>query len=168
MFQKILVPIDGSETAALGLAEATRLAVLACAQVRLVYVLDRLVFSTGFEPGATYMRDVLPRLLRDGERILAQGRERVAASGVPVDTRLVETFAMRASDVICNEAASWGADLIVLGTHGRRGLSRAMLGSDAELVARTASMPVLVVPASATATFTSAASSHARDAAIAA
>jgi nucleotide-binding universal stress UspA family protein len=54
-------------------------------------------------------------------------------------------FGGRAADAIVEEAGKWKADVIVLGTHGRRGLRRALLGSDAEEVVRNASVPVLLV-----------------------
>src|SRR6185436_20582259 len=78
-------------------------------------------------------------------RILATGARRVAAAGVAVDSLTVECFAKRPCDVIVEQAAQWPADLIVIGTHGRRGVSRMLLGSDAEQVARMAPVPVLLV-----------------------
>ncbi len=147
MYQRILVPIDGSPTAAHGLDEAIRLAGLTGGRIRLLHVLDQLVFSTGFETGSTYLNDVLPRMRQDGERILQAGRDRAEAAGVTVDMLQSECFATRVSDVICAEAAACNADLIVLGTHGRRGVSRVLLGSDAEQVARNARIPVLLVRA---------------------
>ena len=91
------------------------------------------------------MKTVLPRLRQRSERILAAGRQRVAEAGVPVNTLGVECFAERTADVIVEEAKAWPADLIVIGTHGRRGVNRWMLGSDAEQVVRIAPVPVLLV-----------------------
>ena len=62
-----------------------------------------------------------------------------------VDTLTSECFAKRPCDVIVEQAARWPADLIVIGTHGRRGVNRMLLGSDAEQVARIAPVPVLLV-----------------------
>ncbi len=147
MYQRVLVPIDGSPTSTLGLDEAIRLAKLTGGRIRVLHVLDQLVFATGFETGATYLNDVLPRLRLDGQRILDKGRDRAQAAGVAVDTLQSECFATRTSDVVCAEATAWNADLIVIGTHGRRGVSRAMLGSDAEQVVRKAHVPVLLIRA---------------------
>ena len=61
-----------------------------------------------------------------------------------VDALTIECFARRPCDVIVEAAVQWPADLIVIGTHGRRGVNRMMLGSDAEQVLRMASMPVLL------------------------
>lgn len=147
MYQRILVPIDGSPTSNRGLDEAVRLARLTGATLRLVHVLDELVFATGFETGATYTYDILPMLKKTGESILTNGAARVAAAGVPVDTLLMECFAQRTSEVVIAQAQTWNADLIVLGTHGRRGLGRLLMGSDAEQIVRGATVPVLLVRA---------------------
>ena len=145
MYQRILVPIDGSATSDRGLEEAIAIARMTGGSIRLLHVLDELVFVSGFETGATYMTTVLPALRQRSERILAAGRERVAAAAVAVETQPVECFARRPSDVIVEQATQWPADLIVLGTHGRRGVNRLMLGSDAEQVLRMAPVPVLLV-----------------------
>lgn len=147
MYQRILVPIDGSSTATRGLDEAIRLAGLCGATLRLLHVIDELIFVSGFETGATYLNDVVPMLKSGGESILAAGKARAEAAGVPVEVRLVECLATRVSDIVVAQADAWPADLIVIGTHGRRGVNRLMLGSDAEKVVRTARVPVLLVRA---------------------
>ena len=63
------------------------------------------------------------------------------------ETKLVEDFSGRVANAIVDQAKRWRADVIVMGTHGRRGLNRVFLGSDAELVARYSPVPVLLVPA---------------------
>jgi nucleotide-binding universal stress UspA family protein len=60
---------------------------------------------------------------------------------------LRESAGARIADVIVERAKRWRSDLIVMGTHGRRGVSRMLMGSDAELVVRNASAPVLLVRA---------------------
>ena len=145
VYQRILFPIDGSTTSERGLMEAIALARLSGGSIRLLHVLDELVFVSGFETGATYTNTVLPHLREQSERILAAGRERAEAAGIGVDTLCVECFARRTSDIIVEQASAWPADLIVLGTHGRRGASRMVLGSDAEQVLRMAPVPVLLV-----------------------
>jgi nucleotide-binding universal stress UspA family protein len=150
MYQRILVPIDGSSTSRRGLDEAIGLARLTGGRLRLLHVLDELVFVTGFETGATYSNDVLPMLKRGGESILAEGKARVVAAGLSAETVLVECFARRTAEVVVAQAAEWKADLIVLGTHGRRGVGRIVMGSDAEQIVRSAPVPVLLVRASQT------------------
>src|SRR5439155_26847237 len=108
---------------------------------------DDLVLISSFEGRATHAKDVLPKLRRGGESVLAAGRDRVAAAGVSFDTLLIECFARRTADVIVEHASAWAADLIVVGTHGRRGIDRLVMGSDAEEIVRSAPVPVLLVRA---------------------
>jgi nucleotide-binding universal stress UspA family protein len=66
---------------------------------------------------------------------------------VKADIRMLDSHALRVCDVIVDEAKKWRADLIVMGTHGRRGMTRMLLGSDAEGVLRNTPVPVLLVRA---------------------
>jgi nucleotide-binding universal stress UspA family protein len=91
------------------------------------------------------MADLLPALVDSGRQVLAKAKSLVDKAGARADTSLIEQFGGRASDSILAEAEKWKADLIVLGTHGRRGLRRALLGSDAEEVVRNSKVPVLLV-----------------------
>jgi nucleotide-binding universal stress UspA family protein len=145
MFQRILVPVDGSETSNAGLSEAIRLAGMTGGELRLVHALDPWLHANGFESPTTYCHDVLPRMRREGARILDQARAAAVAAGRRVTTVLVEEFAERVFDRVLAQARQWEADLIVIGSHGRRGLDRAFMGSDAEQVVRRSSMPVLIV-----------------------
>jgi nucleotide-binding universal stress UspA family protein len=147
MYQRILVPIDGSSTSTAGLDEAIRLAGVTGARLRLVHAVDALSFATGFETAAVYAGDVLPAMQRAGQRILDEGAARAAAGRVTVDTLLLESHATRLSDLIVELARSWDAELIVIGTHGRRGVGRLFLGSDAEQIVRSSPVPVLLVRA---------------------
>ncbi|MEO8309596.1 MAG: universal stress protein [Caldimonas sp.] len=151
MYQRILVPIDGSPTASRGLDEAVELARLSGGSIRLLHVLDQFTFLTGLEIGSTYAPDVLSLLREGGEWILGEGKARVAAAGVAFDTLLLEGIAVRTAAVVVRQAQEWPADLIVIGSHGRRGVRRLMLGSDAEQIVRTATVPVLLVHADETA-----------------
>ena len=79
-----------------------------------------------------------------GERLLAAAAEEARAQCVAVDATVRADPAQRVSDLIADEARRVGAGLIVMGTHGRRGLLRLALGSDAEAVLRSSPVPVLV------------------------
>ena len=151
MYYRILVPFDGSPTSRRGLDEAIRLAKLTGAKLRLLHVVNELTSAAGFETYAAYSVDVLALMKEGGEQILAQGVAHTAGSGLGVDTALVENFAQRLCDVVAEQATGWKADLIVIGTHGRGGMPRLLLGSDAELILRTAPVPVLLVRATAAA-----------------
>jgi len=147
MYQRILVPFDGSATAARGLAEAVKLAGLTGARLRLIHVVDELSFAFAASEGLTFTGD-MPSLLREaGAAILAQGAASAQAAGLVVETVLKDSFAGRVCDLVIDEARSWPADLIVLGTHGRRGVGRLFMGSDAESIVRSAPIPVLLIRA---------------------
>ena len=145
MYQHILVPFDGSPTSTRGLDEAIRLASLTGATLRLVHMLDDLRYATGFETYAAYANDVVPYMRQAGERILRDGEARARAADVKVDSVLCEGLATRLAEVVAEQAKAFGAELIVIGTHGRRGVGRVLLGSDAEQIVRTAPVPVLLV-----------------------
>ena len=145
MYQRIIVPIDGSATAAAGLDEAIAMARLTGAELRLMHVLDATAYATGFEPGVVYCSEVIPQMKRAGTRILEAAKARAEAGGVTAEGLLLDTVAGRVCDLVVAQAVSWGADLIVIGTHGRRGVGRFFMGSDAEQVLRMAPVPVLLV-----------------------
>jgi hypothetical protein len=145
MYRKILVPVDGSPTSELGLQEAIRLAGLTGARLRLLHVIDVLSLAIAGEGYAGTSADLLAAVREGGEDIVRRARGTVEAAGLTVDTALHENTAGRVSELVSEEAARWGADLIVLGTHGRRGVGRLMLGSDAEQIIRLAPVPVLLV-----------------------
>lgn len=146
MYQRILVPIDGSSTSLRALQEAIKLA-NGKAQLRLVYVLEEvyLLDPQGYE----YIDYAALReaVRQTGERALAQAADIVRNSQVPPETSLLEAAGRLVCAVINEEAKRWHADLIVIGTHGRTGLSHLMLGSIAEGVVREASVPVLMIRA---------------------
>lgn len=147
MYERILVPVDGSPTSMRGLDEAIRVAGLTHARIRLIHVVDELPIALGAEAFAANAGELLTMLRQGGETILGQARAKVEAAGVPVDTVLTDTFQGRVSDQVVDQAKAWQAQLIVIGTHGRRGPGRVMMGSDAEQILRHAPVPVLLVRA---------------------
>jgi nucleotide-binding universal stress UspA family protein len=144
MYKRILVPLDGSHTSTLGLQEAIRIAIDQRARLRLISVVDELVVAQNFE-GLLNAGDLIDALRDSGKKAIKNALTLVHRHDVKVDASLFETVGDRVSDVIIREAKKWKADLIVMGTHGRRGINRMMLGSDAETVLRTAPVPVLMV-----------------------
>lgn len=145
MYQRILVPIDGSPTAAEGMAEAVKLAKLTGGQIRLMHVVDQLSYVAGFEGYGSLTADVIKVMNEAGERILRESKAQVESQGVQADTVLFDGFSGRVCDHVVEQARSWNADVIVLGTHGRRGIRRLVIGSDAEQIVRNAPVPVLLV-----------------------
>ncbi len=145
MYKKILVPIDGSPTSRLGLGEAIKLAAVMGAQLRLLHFVDPFAYVGGFESPAVFIADLLPLLREGGQTILKEGQALAASKGVQAETVLVDDGVGRLSDLVVSQALGWPADLIVIGTHGRRGVRRVFLGSDAEQILRVAPVPVLLV-----------------------
>lgn len=141
MFKRILVPVDGSATSMNGLGKAMRMAKASGARLRILHVVDGIAFSrrhSMFTATAAKFRESGRKLLRE---LMADLRDQKLMA----ESRLVENLTGRAAETIIKEAGKWKADVIVMGTHGRRGFNRLMLGSDAELVARSATIPVLLV-----------------------
>jgi nucleotide-binding universal stress UspA family protein len=143
MYEKILVPLDGSEAANRGLHEAIGLARGRPARLHLLHVVEDLPLAD-IPPSAEFDA-ALESLRRRGEDLLAKASRTAIDQGAQADTLVIDATGRRAADVIVDTARERGCDLIVIGTHGRRGLSRLMMGSDAERVARTAPVPVLLV-----------------------
>lgn len=145
MYQRILVPVDGSSTAQRGLAEAIRLARLTGGQLRLLHRLDALSVTSAMGAYGAYGGDALAQMRTDGENLLAQARALAVAEGVAADVVLDDGVRSRLADWVVEEVRAWPADVVVLGTHGRRGVGRMLLGSDAEQVLRISPVPVLLV-----------------------
>ena len=144
VYRRILVPVDGSSTSIAGLNEALRLARNQKARIRLIHIVDeRMIFSTA-EAGMN-IEPVIDSLKSGGKRILEHAAKLAAARGVRAETDMVENAASQVADVLVSRARRWRADLVVMGTHGRRGVNRLVLGSDAELVVRNSPVPVLLV-----------------------
>jgi nucleotide-binding universal stress UspA family protein len=144
MYQLILVPVDGSETARRGLEEAIKLSKALHAQLKLVHIVDDSALALNPEAGIA-AAPLVADFAEGGKQILEEARAFAAAQGVQVDAALHENFTGRVADLILDEARQSAAELIVMGTHGRRGIRHAVLGSDAEAVVRGANVPVLLV-----------------------
>jgi nucleotide-binding universal stress UspA family protein len=140
MYTHILVPVDGSEASTAGLREALKLAREQDAKVRLAHVYETM--SHAVAEGSV---DLTPALRRHGEVILAEALTQARASGIEATAALVAAGSRRVPTAIVEEATAAGADLIAMGTHGRRGVERLLLGSVAEGVARRATVSVLLI-----------------------
>lgn len=144
-YHQILMPIDGSPTSDKALDEAIRLAQLTGARLRLLHVVDELSYVNGFEPAMNYLNEIVPLMQEAGEKLLAHARKKAEDKGVETDSVLIVGGPGRLWEHVVEQAASVKADLVVVGSHGRRGLGRALMGSDAEQIVRHAPGPVLVV-----------------------
>lgn len=146
MYKRILVPTDGSDTATSGLREAIKLATDQRAQIRIISVVDEFVMVSPHVYGVM-LDNIIADLHTAGKAILADAQAMAKDAGITVDTQLVEAFGGQAGEHILKAAQEWGADLIVCGTHGRRGLRRIVLGSDAEYLVRRTPVPIMLVRA---------------------
>ncbi|MDH4284352.1 MAG: universal stress protein [Gallionellaceae bacterium] len=146
MYKRIAVAVDGSKTSGKALQEAVGLASETGARILLLHVCEEMPVM--WEPGGLNMmptQDVMQVIADAGKELLVKLEQQVAARGLAVETRLTETLGGRAGSIISEEAKKWNADLLVVGTHGRKGVDHILMGSVAEGVIRTAVMPVLLI-----------------------
>jgi nucleotide-binding universal stress UspA family protein len=143
MFKHILVPIDGSPTSELAVDKAIGLARAFDSAVTTIYVVDPYPFTGVGADFAYGQGQYLNAAKASATQALANARKAMEDAGVKVTTATVE-----AHDVwrgILEAAQSGGADLIVMGSHGRRGIKRLLLGSQASDVLARSKVPVLIV-----------------------
>lgn len=140
MYERILVPTDGSPEVERAVSHAVELASAHDATIVGVYVVNTATYTT--MPMETGWEGVGNMLRSDGEKALERIREVAEARGVTVETHLVEGSPSRE---IVRNAEEGDCDLIVMGTHGRGGIDRLLLGSVAERVVRSSNVPVLTV-----------------------
>lgn len=143
MYQKILVPVDGSMTSERALKEAIKLAQQHHAQLELVHVFEDILYWV--DDSYINYAELQETIRSSSEKILTQAQVLVGQAGLTAETRLLEAKNERTANIIVAEAERWQAELIVIGTHGRTGFSRLVLGSVAEGVVRAAPMPVLLI-----------------------
>ena len=146
MYTRTLAPIDGSPTSSHAFDEALKIARETGANLQPLFVIDRPPVagdaSTAFYP------DIHEAFRKEGDALAADAAERMKRAGVPGVPRVVEVE-LTGDDLaqrILKSAEEYGADLVVMGTHGRRGWRRIVLGSVAEHFLRLAFCPVLLVP----------------------
>ena len=143
---RILVPVDFSPHAERAFSYATTLALRLGAKLSLLHVVED-PFVTGAWSAEIYVPNVpelLDKVIKGAEGHLATLKESAAAAGVTADTTVITG---RPAHAIVEHAKEGGFDLIVIGTHGRTGLSHALMGSVAERVVRRAPCPVLTMHA---------------------
>jgi nucleotide-binding universal stress UspA family protein len=145
MYKRILAAIDGTDTSRNALDEALRLAVHLGSTVRVLYVLD----SPPVLAGVDFYNpvDLQAAFQESGRLLLEQAQALMAERNVTGDTKM--TVAMKLGEdvaaTILRETEEWGGELVILGTHGRHGLSRMVVGSIAEQFVRISSIPVLLL-----------------------
>jgi len=149
MYKRILVPIDGSDTSMHGLQEAIKLAKGQSTKLKIVNVVEDWIPSGGLFGDTFYPANLIDEMRAHGQRILEKAAKLAAKAEIACETEMLEQHSGQPASAILKQAASWKADLIVLGTHGRRGIRRLVMGSDAEEIVRSAPVPTLLVRARA-------------------
>lgn len=148
MYTHILVAVDGSNTSKLALAEAIKLAHPQKTQVRLIHVIDQTMSTyeaRGWVGDEAALETLLKAAQEAGVKVLEEASKICQEAGLDFQTAMPKTLGAGIADILLEEAGRWPADLIVLGTHGRKGIQHLMLGSVAERVMRRAKIPVLLV-----------------------
>jgi len=144
MYDRILVPIDGSAPSLRGLQEAVAIGKQMGSRLVLLHIVDNFPMLLEMAPAPAYAQTL--GLMRErGEEVLAKARSTVLAAGLEADTQLRDIQQETVADAILDQARTSDCQLIVMGTHGRRGMKRLAMGSDAELVLRASPVPVLMV-----------------------
>ena len=156
MFQRILIPIDGSKTSQQALKRGIAFAAEQGAALRLLHVHEVSVLSDIYAsqtasgltaaPNVKALEKFEADLEKRSKSLLQQATVLAEKAGVAkVDGKMVNAGMRKAARLIVDDAAKWKADLIVMGTHGRSGFDHLVFGSVAEGVMRSATAPVLLI-----------------------
>jgi nucleotide-binding universal stress UspA family protein len=153
MYKRILVAIDGSVTSDLALREAIGLAKDQNAMLRLVHVVDvtppaYMTTETASAIAVHFPLAEYQKALQEaGEKLLTTRATTAREAGVNVDTKLITVGMLgeRIYEAIEEQSKQWPANLVVVGTEGRRGFQRLMIGSVAEGLVRISTKPVLLI-----------------------
>lgn len=138
MYQRVLVPTDGSEGAESAVDHAIDIAKTYGAELHVLYAVDTASLSVEVNTAT-----VIENLEAEGAEITGEVAERAEAAGVErVQTEVIHGIP---HETILDYAEDSAADLVVMGTHGRTGLDRYLLGSVTEKVVRKSDVPVLTV-----------------------
>ncbi len=144
MYDRILVPIDGSPPSLRGLQEAIALGKCVGAKLVLLHIVDDFPMVVEMAPAPAYQQ-TLELMRQRGQEVLARAHDTVQAAGLEAEVLLRDVQQETVADAILDQARASSCQLIVMGTHGRRGMKRLAMGSDAELVLRASPVPVLLV-----------------------
>jgi len=142
---KILLAMDGSKYSEAALKRVSGYFQPTAAEVLVLQVVEPLVFSAPPQMAPGYAPEMAVRLqerVKHAREVVARAAEALRAKGFKADVRVTESEIRTG---ILDTAQEWRADLIVVGSHGEKGLRKFLLGSVAEFVARHASCSVLVV-----------------------
>lgn len=144
LYKRIMVAVDGSKTSELALKEAIQLTKEMSATLRVLYVVDQNIvkFSDAF-----VVDNIWEAYKEEAKEYMAHLNQTIKEEDIKFESHIVilKVFEGRLAEKILDEAQIWKADLLVIGTHGRQGISRFFLGSVAERVLRIGTLPILLV-----------------------
>jgi nucleotide-binding universal stress UspA family protein len=147
MYKRIMVAVDESFMTDKVLATAVELARLSGAQLAICHAVDETIFAQRnvamMLPNSVGKAEY--RLRVGAQGFLGEAAETARAGGIEAEIRLIESEEKHVSDMLAEASAEWKADLLVVGTHGRRGMERFFVGSVAERLVRKAEISLLLV-----------------------
>jgi nucleotide-binding universal stress UspA family protein len=143
MFKHILIPVDGSDNSQRAIDKAIALAQAFKSQVTAIYVIDPYAFTGAGTDFAYGHSEYLSAATAEGKQALQIAKDAFQTVGIEINSNLVDGHSTY--KVILEKAAEIGVDLIVMGSHGRKGLEKLILGSVTSQVLSHAHLPVLVV-----------------------
>ncbi len=143
IYRRILVAVDGSTSATGALSQAIALAMDQHATLRIAHVIDTVTLNAETLEGLEGFEEAVRRA---GRQVLSDAEGVALRAGLHAETVLLEIGQLREhiADTIAQNALEWHADVIVLATHGRRGLTRLLMGSVAESLVRVATTTILL------------------------
>lgn len=144
MYQRVFVPVDDSETSNLALVEACKFVKEINAQMRLVHVVDLVQFGWG---GAEFMdsANLHETVKQAGKQVLEQALTIAIDHGLKPEYQVLESWGDKIVSVLLENSKNWGADLVVMGTHGWSGLMHVLMGSVAEGLLKQLDIPILMI-----------------------
>ena len=137
MYDRILVPTDGSKGAEVAVEHAAVIAEKFDAEVHIIYVVDVRVRTT-----SDLWANIMGEFRKIGENSTSQIADRLDQKGLASVTDVTEGIPHREINTYTEENS---VDLIIMGTHGRTGLDRVLVGSNTEKIVRTSEVPVMTV-----------------------
>jgi len=148
VYQHVLVAIDGSSCSRSALTEAIRIALSCNSHLEILHVIDYQYLRC--EPSLGVRADVGPFLIEAGKDLLRDASAAAAQAGLRHSETLIDEVRSMGdvAALVEEHVRTCGADIVVVGTHGRHGLKRLLLGSVAETLARHCPLPVLLVKCS--------------------
>lgn len=144
MYKRILVPVDGSSASTAGLQQALQFARDQQARLRIIHIVDEAALAE-YPEAMAGSADMLATMISDGKKTLDKAMKLAKKHHIKAESVMYEKMLAPLADLILKEAKKWRADIIVIGTHGYSGVKHFFLGSDAESIARSSRLPVLLI-----------------------